>query len=63
MTQRASESLVAALIRVGLLLALVIMLMAENAQAQPPSPHFRSGNCTNSQLLQAAGTRSSGLAH
>ena len=40
MTQRASESLVAALIRVGLLLALAIMLMAENAQAQPPSTHF-----------------------
>ncbi len=40
MTQRASESLVAALIRVGLLLALAIMLMAENAQAQPPSPPF-----------------------
>ena len=37
MTQRASESLVAALIRVGLLLALAIMLMAENAQAQPSS--------------------------
>ena len=35
MTQRASESLVAVLIRIGLLLALVIMLMAENAQAQP----------------------------
>jgi hypothetical protein len=63
MTQRASESLVAALIRVGLLLALVIMLMAENAQAQPPSHHFRSGNCTNSQQTHAAGTRSSGLAH
>ena len=64
MTQRASESLVAALIRVGLLLALVIMLMAENAQAQPPSHLFRSGNCTNSQLqTHAAGTRSSGLAH
>ncbi len=36
MTQRASESLVAALIRIGLLLALAIMLMAENAQAQSP---------------------------
>ena len=36
MTQRASESLVAVLIRIGLLLALVIMLMAENAQAQAP---------------------------
>jgi hypothetical protein len=35
MTQRVSESLVAVLIRIGLLLALVIMLMAENAQAQP----------------------------
>ena len=34
MTQRASESLVAVLIRIGLLLALAIMLMAENAQAQ-----------------------------
>jgi hypothetical protein len=39
MTQRASESLVAVLIRVGLLLALAILLMAENAQAQPfPNP-------------------------
>jgi hypothetical protein len=64
MTQRASESLVAALIRVGLLLALVIMLMAENAQAQPPSHLFRSGNCINSQQQpHPAGTRSSGLAH
>ena len=36
MTQRASESLVAVLIRIGLLLALAIMLMAENAQAQAP---------------------------
>jgi type III secretory pathway component EscT len=35
MTQRVSESLVAVLIRIGLLLALVILLMAENAQAQP----------------------------
>src|ERR1700744_1513497 len=34
MTQRASDSLVAVLIRVGLLLALAIMLMAENAMAQ-----------------------------
>jgi hypothetical protein len=34
MTQRASESLVAVLIRIGLLLALAILLMAENAQAQ-----------------------------
>jgi hypothetical protein len=60
MTQRASESLVAALIRVGLLLALVIMLMAENAQAQ--SPHQagppRNGNPTRLQLpLHAAGTQ------
>ena len=46
MTQRASESLVAALIRVGLLLALAIMLMAENAQAQPSHPAGppRNGN-------------------
>ena len=35
MTPRIFHSLVAVLIRVGLLLALVIMLMAENAQAQP----------------------------
>jgi hypothetical protein len=35
MTPRVFHSLVAALIRIGLLLALVIMLMAENAQAQP----------------------------
>jgi hypothetical protein len=34
MSPRASNTLVAALIRIGLLLALVIMLMAENAQAQ-----------------------------
>jgi hypothetical protein len=33
MTRRASDSLVAVLIRVGLLLALAIMLMAENALA------------------------------
>jgi hypothetical protein len=39
MTQRASESLVAVLIRIGLLLALVIMLMAENAQAQSHLTH------------------------
>ena len=31
MTQRASDSLVQILIRVGLLIALAIMLMAENA--------------------------------
>jgi type III secretory pathway component EscT len=44
MTQRASESLVAVLIRIGLLLALAIMLMAENAQAQAPqaNPHTLS---------------------
>jgi hypothetical protein len=58
MTQRASESLVAVLIRIGLLLALVIMLMAENAQAQSlevhrvhhisaGSPHFRTGKPTS----------------
>ena len=33
MSPRASQSLVAVLIRVGLLLALVIMLMAENSLA------------------------------
>ena len=57
MTQRASESLVAALIRVGLILALAIMLMAENAQAQPPHPP-RNGNPTSLQLpFHAAGTQ------
>ena len=60
MTQRASESLVAALIRIGLLLALAIMLMAENAQAQPSHSAGppRNGNPTSLQLqIQAAGTR------
>jgi hypothetical protein len=55
MTQRASESLVAALIRVGLLLALAIMLMAENAQAQSPHPNplTPAGHSTS---LHAGGT-------
>jgi hypothetical protein len=61
MTQRASESLVAALIRIGLLLALAIMLMAENAQAQSLSarPHStRVSSPTSLQLhVHAAGTR------
>jgi|GEM_PF-4175678 len=35
MSPRVFHALVTALIRIGLLLALVIMLMAENAQAQP----------------------------
>lgn len=60
MTQRASESLVAVLIRIGLLLALAIMLMAENAQAQPlqaspnasssPAAHHGAGSLTHPQL-------------
>lgn len=37
MSPRVFQTLVAALIRIGLLLALVIMLMAENAQAEPPA--------------------------
>jgi hypothetical protein len=63
MTQRASESLVAALIRIGLLLALAIMLMAENAQAQSlpvlARPHpARAGSPTSlQQQIQAAGAR------
>jgi hypothetical protein len=58
MTQRASESLVAALIRVGLLLALAIMLMAENAQAQPSSTHSLTGRTTCLQSrIDAASTR------
>jgi hypothetical protein len=63
MTQRASESLVAVLIRIGLLLALVIMLMAENAQAQSlsslfsPPGHSRTGNPTSLQPRhEAAGS-------
>jgi hypothetical protein len=60
MTQRASESLVAVLIRIGLLLALVIMLMAENAQAQAlftPPGHSRTGNPTSLQSRhEAAGS-------
>ena len=60
MTQRASESLVAALIRVGLLLALAIMLMAENAQAQPSSTHSGIGHTTRFQSqIDAASTRTS----
>jgi hypothetical protein len=59
MTQRASESLVAALIRIGLLLALVIMLMAENAQARPLQ-HLRQGSPTSRQLqIHAVGTQTS----
>jgi type III secretory pathway component EscT len=58
MTQRASESLVAALIRVGLLLALAIMLMAENAQAQPASTHSQISHTTHLQSrIDAASTR------
>jgi hypothetical protein len=63
MTQRASESLVAVLIRIGLLLALAIMLMAENAQAQslPVSTRShpaRAGSPTGlQQQILAAGTR------
>jgi type III secretory pathway component EscT len=48
MTPRASHSLVAALIRIGLLLALVIMLMAENAQAQ------RNAQPMNTQRVSVA---------
>ena len=44
MTQRASESLVAVLIRIGLLLALAILLMAENAQARPLTISCRSSS-------------------
>ena len=43
MTPRIFHSLVAVVIRVGLLLALVIMLMAENAQARPT---FTQPGCT-----------------
>jgi hypothetical protein len=57
MTQRASESLVAVLIRIGLLLALVILLMAENAQAQPAPHRSQAGNSTSFQLhVRGAGT-------
>ena len=40
MTQPTSKPLVAVLIRIGLLLALAIMLMAEHAQAEWQSVHF-----------------------
>jgi hypothetical protein len=68
MTQRVSESLVAVLIRIGLLLALVIMLMAENAQAQPlhvkalslsllaGSADSRAGSPTSLHLRTPAGS-------
>ena len=68
MTQRASESLVAVLIRIGLLLALAVLLMAENAQAEtaPPNPavHPRpavsaeAGCFTSPQRIDAAGAHS-----
>ena len=63
MTQRASESLVAVLIRIGLLLALAIMLMAENAQAQSLPASAGSHPCRASSptslhlQVQAAGAR------
>ena len=59
MTQRASESLVAALIRIGLLLALAIMLMAENAQAQATSL-FRRGSFAGGQPYKLAAATSCG---
>ena len=55
MTQRASESLVAALIRIGLLLALAILLMAENAQAQTPNHQLSKAQPVSAQLLVDAG--------
>jgi hypothetical protein len=62
MTQRASESLVAVLIRIGLLLALAVLLMAENAQARPLTTsagprQARIGIFTSRQLQAATGTR------
>ena len=56
MTQRASESVVAVLIRIGLLLALAILLMAENAQAQ--SARFTK---PSSQPVHIAGCRQAHL--
>jgi hypothetical protein len=44
MTPSAFQSLMAALIRIGLLLALVIMLMAENAHAQPVAAQLTCGS-------------------
>ena len=49
MTPRGFDSLMAALIRIGLLLALVIMLIAENAHAQSLS--------TSASECKAAGFR------
>jgi hypothetical protein len=43
MSQRASNSLVQILIRVGLLLVLGIMLMAENAMAMTPAAPVPAG--------------------
>ena len=50
MTQRASESLVAVLIRIGLLLALAILLMAENAQAQALPAGFSTSRSVPTRL-------------
>jgi hypothetical protein len=43
MTPSGFQSLMAALIRIGLLLALVILLMAENAHAQPVAAQLTCG--------------------
>ena len=59
MTQRASESLVAALIRIGLLLALAILLMAENAQAQPLSLSPSAGSMLSGPASPQACSESS----
>lgn len=56
MSPRVFHALVAALIRIGLLLALVIMLMAENAQAQPVQA--RSASFTGEPAPAAALTSS-----
>jgi type III secretory pathway component EscT len=54
MTQRASESLVAVLIRIGLLLALAVLLMAENAQAQTADHFTRVSSGAERQSNHAA---------
>jgi hypothetical protein len=59
-THRGSNFLVAALIRVGLLLALIVLLMADNAQEHPAPHHGRTGSFTSwLPRIRAAGTRTS----
>ncbi len=64
MPRRASDSLVAVLIRIGLLLALAILLMAENAQAQPQhAPYATQSGLSSRSMSSAMPSATSGTVH